>query len=517
MLKPNFTLTKKGRRVTDRGLNIFVFLSLTIFVWCVGFTPTANAQAVAASPRLFRIGEKLTYNLSFGKINDGGYAEMYVVSSGRLSGKDVVEIRSRSKTQGIINAAFFTLDESRTVFAAPDTGLPLYVRRVTHEGPEPTEVVNNYLKDPTSNFDLLTVMYKAREAGGIGTYPFLEGGQTYTATFQTKNNEKVKVDAGEFDTLVSIVQSDLLTANGIKELKINFTNDEDRVPVLIRGKTTKGEFRASLVSVHVDAPVAAPTQVVSPTPKPISTPRPVSTPRPTPSPTPYIENQPLSSELGFQLGETLNYNITTGGKPVAAITLSAAERKLYLKQDSLLLTATIMGTEPGNTAFRLGDSVNVQVDPDTLAPKWYESKFVTPIVGLNQTVTFDQRTGNVSFGGAAPYDGPVGTHSLLSLVYAMRSFNLKTSKDPNNPVNDTRVAVFWESTSYIFVLRPSDPADININGEKVSAQQITVLTGNSQLDSLKIKVWLRMADRVPVRFTFGAYQADLTSQSNSIK
>ena len=513
----NITLMKNGPHTAGRGLIASVLLSMAIVAWCVDLAPNTEAQTVAVSTTLFRIGEKLSYNLSFGKIQDGGFAELYVASRGKLSGQDVVQLRSRARTEGIVRAAFFMLDESRTVFVAPDTGQSLYVSRVTHEGPEPTEVISNYLKDPSPNLDLLTVIYKAREAGGIGTYAFLEGGQTYTATFQIKNKEKVQVEAGEFETAVSNVQSTLFAAKGVKEVKINFTNDENRIPVLIRVKTSKGELRASLLSVNMDAPVVAPTPAGSPTPKPAVTPKPGVTLRPTPSPTPYVENQPLSPELGFQLGETLNYNITTGGKPVAAVTFSAAERKLYQKKDSLLLTATITGTEPGNTAFRLGDAVKVQVEPETLAPNWYESKFIAPIVGLNQTVTFDQRTGVVSFGGTAPYDGPIGTHSLLSLFYAMRSFNLKSSKDLTNPVNDTRVAVFWETKSYIFVLRPAGPADVTINGEKVSAQQITVLTGNKQLDTLGLKVWLSTNDRVPVRFTFGAYQADLVSQTNSLK
>ena len=506
MLKRNYQLSFNLRAA------IVLFAAVAISVAGIWFIRRADAQAVALSPSIFRIGERLSYNISFGKIMDGGYAELYVVSRGKLSGRDVVEIRSKAKTQGLVNASFFMIDERRVTFAAPDTGLPVFIRRTINDGPLPKETVNNYLKDPTPNFDLITMIYKAREAGGIGTYPFLEGGQTYTATFQIVGKEHVKADAGDFDTIVSTVQSDLFTANGVKELKINLTNDDDHVPVLIRVKTAKGEFRASLLAVHVDEPAV----VATPTPKPATTPVVTVTPRPSPSVSPYVENKPLLPELGFDLGETLNYTISTGGKPVATITLSAVERKLVKKQDSLLLTATITGTEPGNTAFRLGDSVKVQVDPDTLAPRSYESKFTGGILGLNQTVTFDQRTGNITFGGKEPFDGPIGTHSLLSLFYAMRSFNLKNSKDLTNPINDTRVAVFWESRPLIFILRPASPEDLVINGEKTSVQRIVVNTGNKQLDDLRIKVWLTVNGRVPVRFSFSPYQADLvTTPSNN--
>ncbi len=507
MLKRNYQLNFNTRH----AIVAFALVALSVAATC--FLGLADAQAVAASPSIFRIGEKLSYSISFGKITDGGYAELYVASRGKLSGRDVVEIRSKAKTQGLVNASFFMIDERRVTFAAPDTGLPVFIRRTVNDGPLPKETVNNYLKDATPNFDLITMIYKAREAGGIGTYPFLEGGQTYTATFQLAGKEHVKVDAGEFDTIVSTVQSDLFAAHGVKEIKINFTNDDERVPVLIRVKTAKGEFRASLLSVHVDEPEATPT----PTPKPATTPVITVTPRPSPSASPYVENKPLLPELGFNLGETLNYTISTGGKPVATITLSAVERKLVQKRDSLLLTATITGTEPGNAVFQLGDSLKVLVDPDTLAPLSYQSKFAGGILGLNQNVIFDQRTGNISFGAKEPFDGPIGTHSLLSLVYAMRSFNLKNSKDPSNPINDTRVAVFWETRPYIFILKPANPEDLVINGIKTSVQRVVVYTGNKQLDDLKITVWLTDNSRVPVRFSFGAYQADLVSPpSNNV-
>ena len=498
---------KRNSRQIFHGFIVALSLSFAIAAAFIGFLPRAAAQTDTPVPTFFRIGEKLSYNISFGKFSNGGYAEMYVASRGKMSGKDVVEIRSKATTQGLVGASFFLIDERRTVFAAPDTGLPLYIKRIASDGPLPMQTVSNFLKDPTPNFDLLTMIYKAREAGGVGTYPFVENDRVYTASFQTKGNEKVKTEAGGFDTTVSVVQSELFNANGIKEFKINFSNDVNRVPVLIRIKTAKGEFQASLLSVNVDEPVVV-TASPTPTPRPVTPPtRP--TPRPTPTPEVYVDNQPLSPDLGFAIGESLVYNISSAGKPLAAITVSAVERKQFQRKDSLLLTAVVTGTENGTTAFRLGDAIRAQVDPDTLAPSWYQSKFDSSFAGLNQTVTIDQKTGNVTFGAGAPFDGPVGTHCLLSLFYAMRSFNLQTSKDLTNPVNDTRVAVFWETKPYIFTLRPGNSTSLTINGQKVPAQQITVNTGIKQLDDLRIKVWLAAESRVPVRIVFGAYQADL--------
>jgi hypothetical protein len=133
---------------------------------------------------------------------------------------------------------------------------------------------------------------------------------------------------------------------------------------------------------------------------------------------------------------------------------------------------------------------------------------------FSNTAVFDKQGSLINFGGTAPVDAPVGTHSVLSLLYAARSFNLKPSRDLNNPINDTRVAVFWESRPYVFTLRPSAPEILTIDGKAVAAQPVTVSTKNPTLDQLNIKVWLGNDDaRVPVRFSIGAFQADLVSVS----
>jgi len=514
MIETRYSFFRNILRQTSLGV-VGIILPLALLTWCIFFVDAAGAQTrlTVNSPTFFRIGEKLSYTISFGKIPNAGYAETHVVSRGKISGKDAVEIRAKVKTLDLVSAAFFLFDESRIAFAAPDTGLPHYLSSSSNDSAFPKETISNYLTQPTSNFDLLTLIYKVRETGGVGTFPLFESEQLYTTSFQGTVAEKVKTEAGEFDTTVSLVQSDFLIANGIKELKINFSTDEFRLPVLIRFKTVKGDFKLMLSVISLPEP-----ETPTPSPTPVTNPKPTIEPKPSPTPVQYVENQPLMPELGFAIGEMLNYRITTAGKPVGILTLNARERKLFEKVDSLLLTATISGVELGANVLRLGDAAKAQVDPETLTPTRIESKFVSPFIGLNQIVTFDKRTGSIAFGGKQPIDAPIGTHSFISLIYAMRSFNLKPSKDPANPVNDTRVAVFWESKSYVFTLRPKNSEEITVNGEKLSAQLINISTGgvSKELDTLTLQVWLGTESRVPLRFSAGAYQAELVSQTSNL-
>ncbi len=487
---------------------VFFVLSLSVFAG-FGFG-LMNAQTIVADFPVtqFRVGEKLTYSVSFDRYSDVAFAEIGVVSRGALGGKDAVELFSKIKTLDFFSAAYYLIDETRTTFAAADSGLPLYAVKTVNTSGLPKEIIDNFLAAPTVNHDLLSLLFKIRQTSGIGGATFIENGKTYNVTFQTALSERVKTPAGDFETVIVSVQSEYLTEAGVKEIRINLTADEARIPALIRIKTAKGEFRAAVATVQVNSPEVS----VQPTPVPLQTPR--ALPIPTPTATPYVENMPLADGLSFPLGEALEYQISTAGRPVATFILQAKERKEFAGFDSLLLAATVTKAAPGNPLFSVNDFVRAQVDPETLGPRQISIKFSGAMAAYNQTARFDPVTSFVTTGGTPAVEVPVGTHSILSLLYAVRSFNLNPSKDTTAPVNDTRVAVFWENKPYVFTLRPEAADLITQQGEKVSAQLVTVKTGNPQLDALNIRIWLSNDERrFPLRISAGVYQADLISNS----
>ncbi len=518
MFRPNIQILKQRKQLNffNANLRLFSFIFLSFFVFSTAFlisqsTAAQNIATQTTQQTPFRIGERLTYNVSFEKFGNAAYAEMYVVSRGKLGEKDAVELHSKIKTVDFVSSAFYAVDEERTTFASAQTGLPLYIRKTSNAGVLPRETIFNYLVNPTAANDLLTFIYQARSAGGVGIFTFQENEQTYSVNLQNTIGERVKTDAGDFETSVSTVQSPYFTERQITDLRVNFSADELRIPVLIRFKTPKGEFRAELASVQMIEPETN----IRPTPTPLQPLLPQKTPTPRPTPTPYIDNQPLSSNLPFALGETLEYQVSMTGKYFGNVALQVKERKQFAGNDSLLLTATTTLTERGNPLFNLNDAVRSQVNPETLAPQQIELKSTGFFSQYNQTAQFDQRNGFVTFNGANRQAIPVGTHSLLSLAYAIRSFNLKPSKDPNNPVNDTRVAVFVDSQPYVFTLRPSSGEIINLKGEKLAAQLVTITTGNPGIDQLGARVWLSTDEkRLPLRFIIGNYQADLISETN---
>lgn len=506
------TYNPTGKTVSNQKKARRLYIVFFLFVLFV--QQTASAQTTPKSNNLsqipFRIGERLTYNISFEKFNNVAFAELFVVSRGKLGDKNAIELRSKIKTTDLVSAAFYLLDETRTTFATAENGLPLYTRKTSNAGITPKETIGNFLGSATSNYDLLTLIYGARNFGGIGTFSIQEDDKNYGVSLQTTIGEMVKTGAGEFDTTVSTVKSQYFTELGITNLRVNFSVDQARIPVLIRFKTAKGEFRAELASIQIIEPISN----VEPTPTPVSTPQPQITPKPVATPTPYIENEPLLPDLPFLLGETLEYQVSTQRRNIGKVTLQAKERKQFFGEDSLFLTATVTSAEAGNPLLNLNDTIGAHVNPDSLAPQYIEFKFSGNFTSFNQITRFDQKTGATLSSDGKRSEIPVGTHSILSLAYAIRSFNLKPSKDLSNPVNDTRVAVFFGDQASIFTLRPENAEIIDFKGEKIPAQLISISTGNLQVDQLKIRLWLGVdAKRIPLRLAIGDYQADLISET----
>jgi hypothetical protein len=471
----------------------------------------ASAQAIIPEANGFRIGERLTYNVSVGRYRNAAYAELYTVSKGKIGDKEAVELRAKFKTLNVASAATYLVDQVRTTFVSPTTLLPLLTTIVQGAYGLPQETTQNFMTVPSPHTDLLSMIHRLRRAGGTGSVTMQDGEKVYLVNFQPGGGEHVVTDAGEFDTNIVNVQSTYFTERGMSDIRVALSKDEASLPVAVKIKTAKGEFHANLASIQT----IEPETTAQPTPVAVQTPVPERTPKPVATPTPYIDNQPLHSELGFAIGERLQYTVKSNGSPVATMNLITRERKMFDGRDTLLLEAYFSDVR-GGSPFANGDIIRAHVDPDTLAPRRVDIRFSGPLRAYSSTAKFEQEGSSITYAGTTHVNAPVGTHSVLSLLYASRSFNLKPSRDLNNPINDTRVAVFWESQPYVFTLRPSMPEVITIDGKPVGAQLISVTTRNPQLDQLAIKFWLGTDDaRTPLRFSIGGYTADLVKVERS--
>ncbi len=482
--------------------NNYRLVTLILLISSICMLLTANIFAQKDNKSLqvngFRVGEKITYSISFNKYKNAAVAEIYCVSRGKLQGKDAVELRMRMKTVDFVSAAFHNVNESRIVFADVENGLPILTKIINNETGFPIEKTRNLFLKPTTNFDLLTAIYRIRNLGGSGNLTLQDNEIAHPISFKTAGNLKIKTEEREFDTIGTIFESQYFADKGITNVVVYFTNDEQKIPVQVKFKTVKGEFIAMVASIQKIVPEQDEPQV-APTPKP--TPTPFSTPKPTATPIPYKENQALPTEFPFNLGEKLTFAISTNGQTIANVNLHVKERKLLLGKDNVTFTAGVSDVVSLGKFFKDNDLVSSFNDPFSLTPNRFEIKLGSIFSKFNQTVQFDQSRG-VVISGSNSFDIPIGTYDLLSFAYAIRSFYLKPSKDPSNPVNDTRVAVFVGSKAVVFTLRPQNSESIEFQGRKISAQKISFSTGNPTFDSLSPQLWLSNdRRRLPIRFS----------------
>lgn len=491
----SLSITKYYRLVES-----FLLISGLLLLFGLSFTLNLFAQNDVTSTQInnFRVGEKITYNVSFNKYKNAAVAEIYCVSRGKLQGKDAVELRMKMKTVDFVSAAFHNVNESRIVFADVENGLPIFTKIINNETGFPVEKTRNLFLKPTANFDLLTAIYRIRYLGGSGNLTFQDSEIAYPITFQIAGSLKIKTEEKEFDTNATTVESQYFGDKGITNVVVYFSNDEQKIPVQIKFKTVKGEFIATVASIQNIIPEQDEPQV-APTPKP--TPTPFSTPKPIATPIPYKENQSLPSEFPFNLGEKLTFAVSTNGLTIANVNLHVKERKLLFGKDNVTFVAGVSDVVSVGKFFKDSDLVSSFNDPFSLTPNRFEIKLGSIFSKFNQTVQFDQNRG-VVISGPTSFEIPIGTYDLLSFAYAIRSFNLKPSKDPSNPVNDTRVAVFVGSKAVVFTLRPQNTEQIEFQGRKISAQKISFSTGNLKFDSLSPQLWLSNdRRRLPIKFS----------------
>ena len=483
-------------------LNGTGFLGLVGLSVLCGFLFLVHGTA-AQQPK-FRVGEKLTYRVSLDKFEDVAFAETQVVSSGFLDGKPSFELRFRTRSLNFATAAFFLFDEDRTTFVSAETGAPLFQRRIDAAGVAPIETTLDTRDNPEAPLDLIAAIYRIRQSNGSANFTFSEGGRMFTMTAAVTGPEQLTLAAGEFSTNSVVLQSEYFAALGMSYVRLNLTTDENKVPVLLRAGTTRGELRVEISGIVT---VAERTETPTPTPVIVQTPTP--TPTPVPTPTPYQDDQPISRDLPFVLGETLRFRVREAGNESGILTVAVEERKEFDGVDSVRIAARLSDVPASSSALRNGDTIVTFVDPGTIIPFRTEVRFLGALAAMSHTATLDRAT-NVIIHDGNRSEAPFATHSVLSLLYAARSFNLKPSSDSKNPVNDTRVSVFWRDRATVFILRPGQAEALQNRGEQRPAQQITLIPQNPELDRLMPRLWLGLdAARTPLKFTLGNFEFDL--------
>lgn len=484
-----------------------LFLAL-VFPLFAQQTNGVSAQGFSSSP--YHVGEKLTYNVSFSNFPSAAHVEVEVVSRGMHFGREAIQLRAHVETTGVINVALYAINNDYLSFVDPSTGLPFRSQETVRDAirnadsvqdfsqPGGNEAIPPKQKGFPGTYDLLSAFYRARALplanGAIYNLSVRAESTDYQAELRVVGRDVIRTNVGSFPTIVTEIR---VKNSLFKSIRMYFSDDERRVPVLMRARLKSGELTAELAGSELIKP---PAETATPTPPIVAAPAPTPTPAAPP---------PLSANLPFKLGEELNYQVFIGNSntPLGSASFRVRGRQRYFERDGLFLTVTAQTTGAAARLFVARDQIDSYVDPKALLPYRTVMNLAEGQRRLNQTLTFNQETGAATSDNGTRIEVPAGTHDYLSFFYVLRTLNMLPNKK-------SAISMLVENKPKTIFVDSLARETIDLGNRKVPAIPLKITTDDPQPDKFQLRMWISADNqRLPLRFTcttrLGPLRADL--------
>ncbi len=494
---------------------------------------TANTVSFSQSP--YTVGERLTYHVTFSNFINAAHVEILVAARGTFFNRDALQLRAHVETTGVVNAALYSINNDYTSYIDPNTGVPFRTQQVIREGGSISDTSSEYnqpvgtaaipsklrLGEFPGTYDFLSTIYRLRALsltdGSVYYFNARNDLDQYAVEMRVTGRQLIKTNVGSFNTIVTQFRVAKDSEANNYRVRVYFSDDERHVPVLLTARHQSGEVRIELAGSELPQPttqtavsVVTPPTNVSPTrttPPVIVSPQ-TTPPRTSVPTTTTTVNTQFPNELPFKAGEQLNFNVSLGNasQTVGTISLLVRGRARYFNRDGIQLGMRAQ-TTAAQRLFYVNDQVNSYVDPNTLLPFRTELQLVEGRDRNNQVLTIDQDRGNTMTDKGARIEIPVGTHDILSVLYALRSFNLA-------PPRRNAVSILINNRPRTLFITSLKREMIDLGGQKVAALQLSLTTDDAQGDRLGLRLWVSEDNRrLPLRISaatpLGPARADL--------
>jgi hypothetical protein len=502
------------------SLKLAQLLALLALLTCtIAAQDRAYATQAPFNRAPYRVGERLTYNVSFSHYASAAHLELSVDSQGMFFHRDGIQLRAHVETVGIVNVALLSINNDYTTYVDPGTGLPYRAHQLMRESGRTSEADRDYNQaagtQSLGTFDLLSAIYRVRSlplADGSAYYLTVQHqGDQYDAEIRILGRQMLTTSGGSYNTIVAKVN---LRNSHDYSIRIYFSNDERHVPVLITAKAAESEIRAELAGE-----ITGPTPVETSSPvQPIKTDPRDSPAQPTPKTSVSTQAQPPVvtadlplRDLPFKIGEELTYRVFLGSsaEQVGTVTFNLKARGRYFNRDGLLIAVTAQTTGPGSRVFPVNDQINSYIDPITLLPFRTELNLSEGKYHYSRAYDLDQNRGAATTDAKERIEIPVGTHDLISAFYSVRTFDLW-------PPKQNAISIMATTLPRSLLVTSQRRETIEVGGQKIPAIMVTLAlpTDDPQGDRLQVRLWIGDdGRRLPIRITavtkLGPVRADL--------
>lgn len=524
---PYFHFAPKGNQHLKRLLTP-IAASLIL----LALTPLLAAQSkpevvdVPFSKAPYRVGERLTYHVTFSNFVDAAHVELLVAERGTFFTRDSLQLRAHVETTGVVNAALYSINNDYTSYIDPETGIPFRTQQVIREGGRVSDTSSEYnqpvgtaaippklrLGEFPGTYDFISAIYRLRAlplATGAKYYFNVRSDlDQFNAELGVTGREMIKTNVGSFQTIVTEVRVPNDSEVNRYRIRIYFSDDERHVPVLITARHRAGEIRAELAGSEFMAPTQPTTQTTS---APVIT----TTPQTIQTGNDQTAGAALPPELPFKAGEQLNFSVFLGTslQAIANASFLVRARAKYFNRDGLLLTVKAQTVAAASRIFFANDQINSYVDPNTMLPFRTELNLIEGRRRATEVLSIDQDRGTAVTDRGVSIEIPVGTHDYVSVLYALRSFNLNPSNNPSPPKRNA-VTMLVNNRPLTLLITSLKRETIQLGGHAVPAVQLSLTTDDPQPDKYALRLWVSDdRRRLPLRITattqIGQIRADL--------
>lgn len=219
----------------------------------------------------FKVGERLTYGLSWGIVS-AGTAVLEVAERQSLAGRSVVKLIHTAKSNEFVSA-FYPVNNRVESLLDEEAAYPYHLLFKRREGKRKNDIEAVYdqaahkatvtkdgstetMEVPPDVQDTLSVIYFFRtlRAADVGSSTIINVNhdkKNYRLDLRVEGTERLKSPLGEFDTIriLAIMPFKGLFMNE-GNIRIWVTNDAARVPVLMKAKVIIGSVTATLTGVE---------------------------------------------------------------------------------------------------------------------------------------------------------------------------------------------------------------------------------------------------------------------------
>jgi len=506
-----------------------LFLILGAFVLPSSAQKTGDLTSQPFSPAPYRVGERLTYDVSFSNFISAAHVELLVSARGTFFGREGIQLKGHVETNGVVNAALFAINNDYITYVYPENGLPYHGQQTIRETARTMETTADFNQpagtaaipakrtaDVPGTYDFLSAIYRIRalplSEGTMYTLAVRSENQNYQIDIKVSGREMIKTNVGSFNSIVAQVRVKS-ESQGTYLMRAYFTDDQRHVPVLVVSRVSAGEIRAELAGSGF---VATPTPVATATPTPTSTPVPNATPvaRTPPARTPVVNPETAADDGGaadapFKVGEQLNYQVflPTIQAPVGTATFMVRPRSKYFDHDGFLFTVNAQTTNALQKLFVASDAMISYVDPKTLLPFHTELTLNEGRHRFSSKLTINQDYGTATTETGNRIEIPVGTHDYLSFFYVLRTLNL-------TPPKRSALSILVNNQPKTLFITALKRENVQLGSQTIRAIQISLTTDDAQGDRYQLRGWISDDKRrLPLRLTavtqLGEIRADL--------